>query len=78
MTQTPFIDDDVGDRVSVYDVAVDAVSGTSSSLYVWDFRTTIGELGAPKRVATLSIHCAVDLLSHPRCWPQSAQCRTPA
>ena len=42
-----------------------------------DPRTTIGVVGAPKRVATCPIHCAVDLDSQPRCWPQLAQIWAP-
>jgi len=38
----------------------------------------IGVLGAPKRVTTLLIHCAVDLLSQPRWRPQPAQQSSPA
>src|SRR5262249_17399127 len=43
-----------------------------------DGRTTIGVVGAPKRLMMLSIHAAVVLLNQPRCWPQSAQWSAPA
>src|SRR5262249_10278811 len=37
-----------------------------------------GVVGAPKRVTTCSIHCAVDWDSQPRCWPQPVHTNSPA
>src|SRR5262249_53959375 len=61
-------------RVQVQFVSVRGASSCTSD----EVRTTIGVVGAPKRVTTCLIHCAVDWLNQPRCWPQSAQLNEPA
>src|SRR5262249_62364586 len=48
-------------------------AGRASYSSMLDLRTMIGVVGAPKRDATLWIHCAVVGESRLRRWPQSGQ-----
>src|SRR5262245_23561363 len=64
-------------RVTSFELSACAPVPGASSSNVWALRTTIGVAGAPKRATTSPIHCAVDLLSQPRCCPQLEQVSSP-